>query len=138
MKSRKRKRKSRTGNGTSAIQHLYHVANPTLAIGCVVLCILAGAPWWFTTIVSPFFILSKIGITGNIKRRMDNIKKTSPGPDVPLANVRIPFAYQIEQFFHRVLSFLHCPWFGSGKTEWVIGLWGPVGLFATYILMIVL
>ena len=128
------KRRRKSGNGTTARQWIYTVANPTPAIFGALLLFAIGAPWQVNLIASPFLILTKIGITGNRKARHTGIAETSPGLDIPGPAVKVWGAYQIEQFFHRALGFLHVPWFGSGKTEWFAGLWGWVG-FLIYFLI---
>lgn len=85
--------KRRTGNGTSAKQWLYVF-------------------WNF-----PFIWVVKIGISGNVKYRRKRVSESSPGFDVPIWFVRIPFAYQVEQGLHRALFFLRVPFSGSGHTE---------------------
>lgn len=124
----------RTGNHTTARQYLYLVINPTPALIFAGLIWWMGMPWQFNAIVSSFFILTKIGITGNMKARIRDIEGTSPGIDIIVGKARIWGAYYIEQWIHRWLAFLNCPWFGSGKTEWFIGLWGLLGVIVYVII----
>ena len=124
----------RTGNNTTSTQWLYTVANPTPALALAILLALVGAPWQVNLIASPFLILTKIGITGNLKARKRSISKSSPGPDISGPGIRIWGAYQIEQFTHRCLSPFRVEWFGTGKTEWFAGLWGWVGFVVYFII----
>lgn len=85
--------KRRSGNGTAAKQFLYVFWN------------------------IPFVWVVKIGIAGDVAKRMKGVNKTSPGIDIPIWFIPIPFAYQLEQWLHRSLSFLQVPFWGSGHTE---------------------
>ena len=122
------KRRRRTGNHTSNVQWLYVVLNPTIAIMAALAGGLFGMDWKILAFACPFLVLTKIGITGNPEARIKEIQETSPGLDFMPVKIRIPFAYQVEQLLHRVFHFLHIPWFGSGKTEWFVGLVGVVGV----------
>jgi len=120
----------RTGNHTVATQNLYLVINPTLAIlislpALVLTGSLAIAAW-----VAAWATMVKIGVTGHPARRFRDIAKTSPGPDIPINLGRVWGAYYIEQALHRVFFFCRVRWFGSGKTEWFMGLPGLVGVVA--------
>lgn len=104
--------KRKSGNGTSASQYIY---------------LLVYLP-------IPLFI--KVGISGNVWKRVGFISESLPGFVVPVLWVKVPWAFQLEQAIHGWLSFLSVPFMGSGKTEW---FWLPaavvlVPLFALVIL----
>lgn len=83
----------RSGNGTSRAQWLYIL-------------------WNF-----PFVWVVKIGITGSLARRHKDIDKSAPGWDFPIWYIRIPFAYQVEQFVHGLMGWCRVRFWGSGHTE---------------------
>jgi hypothetical protein len=83
----------RTGNGTARTQWLYVL-------------------WNF-----PFIWTVKIGISGNHKRRRREVDKSAPGWDFIVYAVRIPFAYQVEQTVHSLMSWCRVGFWGSGHTE---------------------
>jgi hypothetical protein len=91
-------RKRRTGNGTAARQWLYVL-------------------WNF-----PFIWTVKIGITGDLARRVRQVDESAPGWDFPIWAVKIPFAYQVEQLTHGLMGWCRVGFWGSGKTErfWLI------------------
>ena len=124
--------KPRAGNHTSARQWVYLVVNPTLAIFMALAIALSGAPAIWVAMLAPWFVLTKIGITGSLAARSAQVKKTSPGLDLFIPIARIPGAYQVEQLAHRCLFFLRARWYGSGKTEWFVGLWGPPAMLAAW------
>lgn len=84
----------RSGNGTIAKQYLYVFWN------------------------LPYFWVVKVGIGGNVKRRLRQVDKENKGVDFLVFALRIPFAYQVEQFVHSAFSFLRINWSkGTGRTE---------------------
>lgn len=124
----------RTGNHTLARQHLYLVANPTLAIPAALLALIATGSPALAAWAAAWTMLVKIGVTGRKPARFASIAGTSPGPDIPVSLGRVWGAYYIEQFLHRLFFFLRIRWFGSGKTEWFMGLPGLVALVAKTII----
>jgi hypothetical protein len=96
----------RTGNGTARTQWLYVL-------------------WNF-----PFIWTVKIGISGDHKRRHKQVDKSAPGWDFIVYAVRIPFAYQVEQTVHGLMSWCRVGFWGSGHTErfWVIAAIPAVAL----------
>lgn len=88
-----RRKKIRTGNGTSAIQWLYVL-------------------WNF-----PFVWVCKIGIGGKLKERERQVDASAPGWDLIIFALPIPMAYQVEQFIHRMCAPLRVKFWGSGYTE---------------------
>ena len=97
---------TRTGNGTARTQWLYIL-------------------WNF-----PFIWTVKIGISGDHKRRHKQVDKSAPGWDFIVYAVRIPFAYQVEQAVHGLMSWCRVGFWGSGHTErfWVIAAVPAVAL----------
>lgn len=89
---RKRKRR-RSGNGTTARQWLYILAN------------------------FPFIWIVKVGIAGDVTKREKQIDKSAKGWDFCIFKIKILFAYQVEQFVHRLCSPIQVSFDGSGKTE---------------------
>lgn len=87
------RRKRQSGNGTANKQWLYIFWN------------------------IPFIWVCKIGISGNVKTRHRQVDRTSRGIDIPVWYIRIYFAYQLEQWLHRVFSFARVRFTGSGHTE---------------------
>lgn len=83
----------RTGNGTNARQWLYVLIN------------------------IPMIWIVKIGITGNLSKRIRQIDRSAIGWDVPIFAVKIRFAYAVEQSIHRLCARLRVRFHGSGKTE---------------------
>ena len=124
----------RTGNHTLARQHLYLVANPTLAIPAALLALIATGSPALAAWAAAWIMLVKIGVTGRKPARFASIAGTSPGPDIPVSLGRVWGAYYIEQFLHRLFFFLRIRWGGSGKTEWFLGLPGVIGIIV-YTLM---
>lgn len=118
----------RTGNHTANVQWLYIVINPTLAIPGFAVALYAGYPPAFAAFLASFLVLIKIGITGRLVARFRSIVKSSPGMDIPIPLMLMPFAYQAEQAIHWILWPFRIRWIGSGKTEWFIGVPGVVGL----------
>lgn len=92
-KGKVRRKKSRTGNGTSAVQWLYVLWN------------------------LPFIWVVKIGIGGQLKRRKKQVDKSAPGIDLIIFALPIPFAYQVEQSLHRICAPIRVKFQGSGHTE---------------------
>lgn len=60
--------------------------------------------------------------------RFREIRKTSPGLELPIPLAYLPGAYYLEQAIHAMLWPFRIRWIGSGKTEWFLGLPGVVGL----------
>lgn len=83
----------RSGNGTSARQWLYVFWN------------------------IPFIWIVKVGIAGSVKKRHSQVDRSAPGWDIPIWYIKIPFAYQLEQFIHSMMSFCRIGFWGSGHTE---------------------
>jgi hypothetical protein len=109
--------RKRTGNGTGRAQWLYIL-------------------WNF-----PFIWTVKIGISGDHKRRHKQVDKSAPGWDFIVYAVRIPFAYQVEQTVHGLMSWCRVGFWGSGHTErfWVIAAVPAVALsLAVFVLYRVL
>lgn len=91
---RRRRRKRRSGNGTNARQWLYVL-------------------WNF-----PFVWVVKIGIAGDMKTRRRQVNRSNIGLDFPIWGLPIHYAYPLEQWLHRKLSFMRVKFFrGSGHTE---------------------
>lgn len=86
-------KRRRTGNGTTNRQWLYIF-------------------WNF-----PFIWIVKIGIGGDMWKRRKQVDKSAPGIDIPIWFIYIPFAYQLEQFIHSIMSIIQVPFWGSGHTE---------------------
>jgi hypothetical protein len=83
----------KSGNGTSRIQWLYVF-------------------WNF-----PFIWTVKVGISGDWKTRHKQVDKSAPGWDIPIWCIKIPFAYQVEQFVHGLMFWCRVGFWGSGHTE---------------------
>jgi len=61
----------------------------------------------------------KVGIARDVAQRWQFIEKDTPGSkDFPIFSVRVPFAFEVEQFLHRRLARWRNVHRGSGKTEW--------------------
>lgn len=73
--------------------------------------------WLYILINIPLIWIVKIGITGNLSRRIRQIDRSAFGWDVPIFAVKIRFAYAVEQSIHRFCSGLRIRFHGSGKTE---------------------
>lgn len=73
--------------------------------------------WLYVLINIPLIWIVKIGITGNLSRRIRQIDRSAIGWDVPIFAVKIRFAYAVEQSIHRLCSGLRIRFHGSGKTE---------------------
>lgn len=86
----------RSGNNTFNKQHLYCLWN------------------------LPLFWLFKIGVTGNMKARLNEINETTFGIAVPLFWGKMFGAYYIEQFLLGITYPLKWELNGSGGTEWRI------------------
>lgn len=93
----------RTGNDTWNPQWVYIGIHIYLLFGFIPL---------------PNPLLFKWGIGGSWLNRLKGVSGTIPGFVLPIFLVYIPFAYQVEQWGHRQLSFINVPYFGSGRTEW--------------------
>lgn len=89
----KKKKKKKSGNGTSAKQDLYILVNV------------------------PYVWVAKVGISGNAAKRKKEIDKSAKGKDLVLVKFRIHYAYQVEQFIHRLCAPIRVRFDGSGKTE---------------------
>lgn len=119
----------RTGNHTAAVQWVYVVFNHTIATPAfLALWLWAGLPWQWAAILAGMVMPVKVGITGRLVARFRSIVKSSPGMDIPIPLMLMPFAYQAEQAIHWILWPFRIRWVGSGKTEWFIGVPGVVGL----------
>lgn len=72
----------------------------------------------------PYILKSKFGITRHDKARVKSVSKTTSGKAYYLiAPVSMPFAYECEQFVHRLYGFINAPFkSGSGKTEWFLNI----------------
>ena len=111
----KKQKRSRSGNGTANAQHLYLLWN------------------W------PYLHVCKIGISGDVKRRLRTINRTSPGYDFKIIAPVIFGAYYIERGLKNVFK---AKWFkvkfeGSGKTERFTALLLPVFLTVIVLAFIV-
>ena len=124
----KKKRTPRTGNHTWACQWLYVVSKPIAPALAFLALLWYGLPWPPAAILAGFLMPVKIGITGNIQARFREIRKTSPGLELPIPLAYLPGAYYLEQAIHAMLWPFRIRWIGSGKTEWFLGLPGVVGL----------
>jgi len=66
----------------------------------------------------PYFWTVKVGITGDLKQRQRDIDRTNEGIDLRVFWLRIPFAYQVEQWVHEKMNWAKVGGFsGSGHTE---------------------
>lgn len=83
----------------------------------------------------PFFWWVKIGITKkSTGTRAKSIDKPMPGFPLPIFAVPLPFAYEVEQWLHDVLSPLSCRFYsGDGSSEW---FWAPAVIFAIPVLIV--
>lgn len=87
-------KKPKSGNHTSNSQYLYILWN------------------------LPFFWTVKVGITGDLNRRLVEIDKTNKGVDLRIFSAKILFAYQVEQWVHEKCRGIQVHSFkGSGRTE---------------------
>jgi len=86
-------RRRKSGNGTSSAQWIYVLWNV------------------------PFVWVVKIGIGGKLRKRTRQVGKSAKGWDIPVFAIWIPFAYQVEQFIHRLCSPIRVKFDGTGKTE---------------------
>lgn len=75
----------------------------------------------------PFFVICKIGISKNTKRRAKDVSDSIVGFALPICAVKSKYAFQIEQWMHEQLKVLNVKFHGSGKTEW---FWLPALLLA--------
>lgn len=92
--SGKKKKKIKSGNGTAAKQWLYVLWN------------------------LPYFWTCKVGITGYLDLRVQQIDEDNKGYDFPIFAIKIYGAYQVEQFVHGLCSFMRDRSFkGTGHTE---------------------
>jgi len=74
----------------------------------------------------------KVGIAKDVKFRWSFIEKDTPGSkDFPIFSVRVPFAFEVEQFLHRRLARWRNVHRGSGKTEW----FSPPRLLTPFVLL---
>ncbi|MCC6724872.1 MAG: hypothetical protein IT258_10205 [Saprospiraceae bacterium] len=96
----------KSGNGTSSRQWLYLYLNV------------------------PFIFLVKVGISGDYKRRAKRVAKHIIGWPVPIFAVRIPFAWQCEQAFHRFFRLMSIRY--GGSREWYLF---PVAPFAILVML---
>ncbi len=101
--------KRRSGNGYNGVQYIYVLLN------------------------LPYFWVCKIGIGGNLKRTKQ-VDRSSPGKDFVIFAWRIPFAYQVEQFLHRLFWLFRIRFGGSGHTE---RFWSIVAPFAVAVVLLV-
>lgn len=124
----------KTGNHTTAAQHIYLVFNPTLAAPAALAALIVTGSATAALWVAAWAMLVKIGITGRKAARFASIARTSPGLDLPISLGRVWGAYYVEQALHRLFFFLRIRWGGSGKTEWFLGLPGVIGIIV-YTLM---
>ena len=107
----RRRRKRRSGNGTAAAQDLYCLIN------------------------LPFFWVWKIGISKDAKNRAQDLSLETRGYWLPIAWVRIFFAYQIEQRLLSITSWAHAPFDGLTETRYIIV--GPFLWLSVMILAII-
>jgi len=122
------RRKPRTGNHTWASQWLYVVPKPLIPALAFLALLWYGLPWPVAAILAGLLMPVKIGITGNLRARFREIRKTSLGLEIPIPVAYLPGAYYLEQAIHALLWPFRFRWFGSGKTEWFLGLPGVAGL----------
>lgn len=89
-----------------------------------------NAPQWLYLMWAvPQIWLVKIGISGGLKYRAKRISETIRGFVVPIFVIRIPFAYDVEQWLHRVFSFAHAPQKGvSGGSEFFAAYIAPMAV----------
>ena len=95
------KGRKRSGNNTSARQWLYIMGN------------------------LPYIWTVKVGITGSPALRLEQVNETNKGFDFYIFKIRIPFAWQVEQWVHEKMSWARVYGFeGSGRTErfWFIAI----------------
>lgn len=86
-------RRRKSGNGTSASQHLYVMVN------------------------LPFVWAWKVGVSKSATRRAWELSRKLPGIMIPVAWVAMPFAYQHEQFLLRITKKARTQIFGQGGKE---------------------
>ncbi len=73
----------------------------------------------------PYLWVVKVGITGSPALRLIQVNETNKGWDFYIFRIRIPFAWQVEQWVHEVMSWAKVSGFeGSGRTErfWFIAI----------------
>ncbi len=71
--------------------------------------------WWYLKIFVPQIWRCKHGITGHLEKRRKDISDKMPGVARTVFAVWIPFAWQIEQAMHWVLSPLRINFRNSGR-----------------------
>jgi hypothetical protein len=73
----------------------------------------------------PYVWTVKVGITGSPALRLEQVNETNKGFDFYIFKIRIPFAWQVEQWVHEKMSWARVYGFeGSGRTErfWFIAI----------------
>jgi hypothetical protein len=86
----------------------------------------------------PYFWKCKFGISGNVKRRRENVSETTKGIVFKLAHANLPYGHALEQWLHGFYGFAHSPFKrGSGRTEWFLNV-NPVCLTAYVCAVLVL
>jgi hypothetical protein len=76
-----------------------------------------SAQWLYLLWNFPYLGVCKIGIGGDLGKRVRGVDRTSKGKDFTLFAVKVLFAYQTEQFMHSLFSMFRVRFNGSGKTE---------------------
>jgi hypothetical protein len=78
--------------------------------------------WWYIMINFPLVIFVKSGITGGkVEQRAKQVDRAAPGIPVPIFAVWMPLHYNMEQFSHRLFSFLRFRYYkGDGHSEWFL------------------